>query len=493
MKKILASVMALSLALLLSACDSFVSIMPGTELEPSAVMTAAQPAEDGFEVRSVLDFLGRQAFAESYYSDTPVALSCQRDTAEGEQGCRAYVFDRTSIIAACDALQEMTVVGRAEEEPVRTEEYILTMENGDEYDFRLGVLADGSTHVLSSYTGEYVVSGGDALWDIPFPAYSQDFDVFDLYFSDSVRAFADDFYQNTPVSVGYRMNSGATITSTDPEAVAAAFEALSAMSVIVVENQPDQNVDLAQARDYIFTMEDGTYYTFSFAQRCLSVTANPGFGPVYYWLNGVDALWNVEIASENRNGKFEGGPVADLRDDIRRAADIVIGEPAETEETLETEESEETEETIETEETEEAEETESVEEPEETEETETEESGETAELSVLGVFVEYDIDGRTGYLTLDGDTAVDFIRSAFEVNVSAETEENPEGDKITVSITLSDSSGPILYFTGDTIQQVVGINYICDSGDMSALRSQVLELSGDSSNTDAEVEDGGTD
>ena len=68
----------------------------------------------------------------------------------------------------------------------------------------------------------------------------------------------------------------------------------------------------------------------------------------------------------------------------------------------------------------------------------------------------------------------------------------PAGDKLTVSVSLSDMSGPIFYFTGDTIQQVVGTSYVCDSEAMSALREQVLELAASGENT-AEVEEGGTE
>jgi hypothetical protein len=61
--------------------------------------------------------------------------------------------------------------------------------------------------------------------------------------------------------------------------------------------------------------------------------------------------------------------------------------------------------------------------------------------------------------------------------------DEPEGDTITVSITLSDWSGPILYFTGDSVQQVVGVNYACDSSDMASLRSTILSLAAEGNNT----------
>ena len=446
MKKIALLAFLLALALCLSGCGDFVSIMPGTVIDSSAP-AAESVADDGtgeavFEERPVLTLLGLGSFAESYYDDAPVALSYQPTKEDGTVGCCASLFDRTSIIAACDALRGMTATALTDEEPVSLARYTLTMADGREHVITFGLLADGETRVLRADRGTYSISGGEALWDIEFPAYSSAYDVFDLYFDDSVRAFADNFYEQKPVSVGYRMNSGASITSTDPEAVDAAFRALADSSVIVVENEPDQNVDLNQTRDYIFTMEDGTRYTFSFAQRCLVVTANEGFGPVYYWITGTDELWNVTIQSENSNGSFEGGELAELRDDIRRAAAIARGEYE-------------------------------------------------ADLSVSGVFVEYSIGEESGYMALEGDTAVTFVKNVCAMQVTADTEEAPEGDVFTISITLSDSSGPILYFTGDTIQQVVGINYVCDSAGIASVRDEILELA-ENGEYDVEVDETGT-
>ena len=117
--------------------------------------------------------------------------------------------------------------------------------------------------------------------------------------------------------------------------------------------------------------------------------------------------------------------------------------------------------------------------------------GET-ELTVSSVFVEYAIGESSGYLALSDDKAAEFVRTLTAISVSSDAEQNPEGDRITVSVTLSDGTGPIFYFTGNTIQQMVGTNYICDSGQMETLRNTVLNLASDGDNA-AEVEDGGTD
>ena len=430
MKKLILPALFLALVLCLTGCGGFVSILPGTEVGPSGTAAESErldePAETAFEERPLLTHTGMEDFAESYYDETPVALGYQPTKEDGTVGCRSYVFDRASVIAACDALRAMTVTAKTDTEPVSRKSYTLTMANGREYAFDFGFAADGSC-VLCTDRGTYAVAGGEGLFALPFPAFSSEFDVFDLFFDDSVRAFADRFHEETPVSVGFRMNSGAAITSTDPEAVEAVFRALADASVIVVENQPDQNIDLTDTRDYIFTMEDGTRYIFPFAQRCLAVTANPDFGPVYYWISGTDELWSVTIQSENSNGAFEGGELAGLREDFQRAAAIAKGEYE-------------------------------------------------ADLTVSGVFVEYSIGEESGYFALEGETAEKFVQEVCAVQVTADMTEAPEGDRFTISVTLSDSSGPILYFTGDTIQQVVGINYVCDSGDMSALRDTILEL-----------------
>lgn len=440
LRKLSALLLAAALLLGLCACGDFVSIMPGTELETAE--SDAGGAEDGdtFTVRPLFAFLNMDEFGERYYSDTPVALSYQSITGD-TRGCRSYVFDRASIVAACDALCGVTLQGRAEGETESGGEYILTMSDGREYSFTFGSLSDG-TRTLRTNTGSYIVSGGEALFSLAFPAYSGDFDLFDLYFSDSIRAFADGFYESRPVSVGLRLSSGATITSEDADTVDAVFRALSGARVTVVENYPDQNIDLTQTRDYIFTMEDGTYYTFSFAQQCLAVRAVSGFQTVYYWLSDISGLFDIEIRSDTSAGSFEGGVVADLRDDIRTAAKVV--------------------------------------------------SGQTETLSISGIFVEFDIDGQSGYITLSGDTAAAFLVQALSVAVSPETVAEPSGDKVTISVTLSDLSGPILYFTGDSIQQVVGMSYACSSDDMNALRSTILELASSGENA-GEVAEGTTD
>ena len=440
-KTIIITMLCALLIIAAAGCGSFVSIMPGTEHLPET--PAAEEEEiPVFTEQSLLTFLGLDAFAESYYADTPAALSYQPIvSSDGTRGCRAYVFDRASIITACDSLRSMVLVGLTEEPPASEAEYILTRADGVEYKFSLGTISDGS-YIFSNDSGRYLVSGGEALFSIAFPAYSTEFDLFDLYFSEAVRAFADDFYTDTPVSVGYRLSSGATVTTEAPDLIEQAFRIMAEAQITVVENAPDQNIDLSQTRDYIFTMEDGTYYTFSFASQCLAVKAVPSFDTVYYWLDGTSALWDLPIMAENDYGRFTGGTASDLREDISLASAVV--------------------------------------------------NGETEALSVAGVFVEYDIDGESGYLTLSDDTAVSFLREVFGIAVSDEEVDEPSGSRITVSVTLSDSSGPILYFTGDSIQQVVGVNYACDSTDMTSLRSTILELAAEGNNT-AEVTEGGTD
>ena len=439
MRKILGILLALTMILGLSACGDFVSIMPGTELneaaltpEDAATEPGVETAEPAFEEMSLYEFIGWEDFGENYYSNTPVAMSFQYNA--GTAGCVSPVFDRASIIAACDALRAMTVTGTAGEG-----------DNGDERVITF-TMADGLTRSitfdhgnLSLYTGDYTVTGGDALWDLTFPAYSGDYDVFDLYFNENVRAFADGFYENTPVSVGLRTNGGAAITNTDPAVITAVFEALAGATVNLVENSPDQYVDVTSVKDYIFTMEDGTVYTFSFAQQCLVVEVSQLYGPVYYWLGGLDSLWEIVIEPEDTSGKFEGGTVRQLREDFEEAAAIAEGTS-------------------------------------------------DSDLTIIGVHVSYDIDGQSGYLTLSDETAKDMVRTVADIAVSSEVVSEPQGGAITVSVTLSDWSGPIFYFTGDTVQEVIGTNYACDSDSMSMLRSTILALA-EEGNNDVEVDD----
>jgi hypothetical protein len=426
MKKLSLAFLLAVLLLSLTACGGFVSIMPGSQgLETvEDAQENSQSDQEGFQETALYTFLGWSDLGDNFYDNTPVALSVQYN-----DGCVSPVFDRSSIVTACEALRQMTVTGRAQEGQSYDVEqtYTLTMSDGKEYTL---TFRDG---LLYTYTGVYTVSGGTDLWNISFPAYSEGFDLFDLYFDDSVRAFADNFYEDTPVSVGRRANSGATLTSEDPEIVRQVFLVLANATITVVEDRPDQNIDLTQTQDYIFTMADGSYYTFTFAQQCLAVRANASYGTVYYWLGNIDTLWNINVVPEDTNGQFEGGALSGLRSDFEEAAAIA--------------------------------------------------NGEDSSLSIEGVYVDYTIDGEKGYLTLSGDTAKDFVRQVVNVSVTDETVDEPEGDTITVSVTLSDWSGPILYFTGDSVQQVVGVNYACDSSDMASLRSTILSLAADGNNT----------
>ena len=435
---------ALCLLLLLTAgCGRYVSLLPGTEAGAAEVTETPEAQPGVFAARPLLTLLGWEDLRESYYADTPVALGYRPTDETGAAGCRAWLFDRASIIAACDALRGMDAVRVCDETPVTLTEYTLTMADGRGYAVTFGLLADGETRVVSDGGAWIVIQGGDALWELLFPAYSQTFDIFDLYFDESVRAFADEFSVNTPDSVGYRLGSGAGVTSTDPDTVRAVFDALAGAQVLVVEDEPDLNIDLTRTRDYFFTFSDGGRVTFSFADRCLAVTASAAFGPVYYWITGTDTLWGVEISSRTGEAAFAGGTAADLREDIARAAAAAAG---------------------------------------------TSEEG----LTVLGVFVEYSIGGESGYIALEGQKATEFLTQICALPVSAETVEAPEGDTFTLSVTLSDNTGPILYFTGDTLQQVVGTNYACDGTVMQALRDRVLALAATGENT-AQVEEGGTE
>ncbi len=422
MKKLLTAMATLALCLGLTACGHFVSIMPGSagsgETDPDLPQTL-----DAFEETGLMDFMGWKEFAARYYSDTPIALSIR----SAQKGYASPVFDRASIIAACDALRSMTVTGRSETVPAEDRQtvYTFTMKNGDEYAV---AFSDGE---LSLYAGQYTVTGLDALEELRFPGYSDGFDVFDLYYDDDIRAFADEFNVNTPVSVGRRYNGGATMTSEDPAVVSQAFQLFRDAAVDRVEDSPDQDIDLTQLTDYVFTMADGTYYTFTFAGPCLQVTANADFGPVYYWLTGIDELASMAILPESTVPTFAGGPLYSMREEIARGLAAA--------------------------------------------------NGELPDVTVDGVYVDYTIDGQHGYLTLDGSAATGFIQRMAYINAAADTTE-PSGEKITVYVTLSDQSGPIVVFTGDTVQQMVGYDHLCDADAMNDLRSAILTLAQDPNN-----------
>ena len=435
MKKILVLLAALALCLCLAGCGHFVSIMPGTEADGSLAPVDGPPeAADVFHERALMEFLGWTGFASSYYQNTPAALSVYTP----ERGFNSPIFDRASIIAACDALRAMRVTGRQPEGQGGGAQtvYTFTMANGD----KLTVTFAGSD--LAMADGNYTVSGGEGLSAIAFPGYSDGYDIFDLYYDDSIRAFADSFDQSQMLSVGRRSNGGATLASRDPAVIGQVFSLLANARVARVEENPDQNIDLTQTTDYVFTLADSSYYTFSFTGPCLTVTVSADYGPVYYWLEGVDELPYVTILPESTVPQFAGGPITGLRDDVGQAYAAAYGQ--------------------------------------------------LPGISVVGVFVDYTIQGQHGYLTLEGDTALSFVRQVTAITADSAVILPPEGgDSITVFVTLSDQSGPIIVFNGDTVQQMVGVNHQCDYTSMANLRSSIQQLALDERNI-TEMISGGT-
>lgn len=422
MKKILVISALLALCLTLCGCGSFVSLMPGAEIAEEA----AEAAEESFRPEALFDFLGMEDFAQSYYDNTPIAVSY----AGGGEGA-SPLFDRTSIIQACDALRSMTVTAPSETAAEADGQFVFTM-------------ADGSTHTvrfaekaLAAYTGDFEVEGGEGLWDIAFPGYAEGFDIFDLYTDSKMRDFADNFDANTPVSVGRRVNGGALLTSQEAEVVRRAFEILKNARIDRVEASPDQNVNLNHQEEYIFTMADGSTVTILFTGSCLTVKNNETYGNVYYWISGSEELQAMEILPADNTPDFAGGPVTGLRADIQEAADAANGLI----------------------------------------------DGKT----VIGVYVSYVIDGQEGIATFQEEDAAAFMQYLAGLNVTSEKQETaPEGEIITISVTLSDWSGPILNFTGDVIQETIGTWYRCDSDSFDALQSHILE---EAANQEAAAED----
>lgn len=410
MKKILSISLLLALCLCLCACGSFVSLMPGTQTPEEAM----QELSEEFQPEMLYDFLGWEEFSQSYYENTPIAVSY------GENGEGASpLFDRASIIKACDALRGMSVKAPLNTEAEGDSRFVFTM-------------ADGSTHTvnfagrdLDAFTGDYAVQGGEALWEIAFPGYAEGFDVFDLYQDEAMRSFADNFDSNTPVSVGRRVNGGALLTSQEADVVRRAFEILKNAGIDYVEASPDQNVNLNHQEEYIFTMEDGSTVTVLFTGSCLTVMANETYGNVYYWLSGAEELLTMEILPADDGSDFTGGAITGLREDIQEAADAA--------------------------------------------------NGLLEDKTVIGLFVDYVIDGESGLLSLKDEAAAEFMRRFAELQVTDEKQEaSPEGEIINVSVTLSDWSGPIVSFTGDVVQETVGTWYRCDSDAFAQFRADVL-------------------
>ena len=98
MKKLLAALLALAAAIVLAGCGHFVPIMPGTDPVPEdgEIQTPADSGEqeDVFEQQPLMSFIGWNDFAQTYYDETPVALSIWT----GERGFSSPVFDRPATL-----------------------------------------------------------------------------------------------------------------------------------------------------------------------------------------------------------------------------------------------------------------------------------------------------------------------------------------------------------------------------------------------------------
>lgn len=439
MKKITTMLITAALLLSLCACGDYVSLLPGSE----DVLVGVEDEE--FAAKTLSELLGWQDFMSSYYDKTPVALSYT-----GAEGFASPVFDRESIIKACDALRSVTVTESLGEAPEGTAAdvcYTFTMSDGDTHavEFANGALL---------YRGElYTVTGGEALEALRFPGYSGDFTVFDLYYDSKVTAFADSFAEATPVSVGRRSNGGAVLSSQDESMIEQVFELFASADIESVEMRPDQNIDLNSVQDYVFTLPDGGTQTFTLTGGCLAVQASSAYGTVYYHITNADTLAALSIATGSGAALFEGGMLADLRSDISRAVAVANGEYVAAE--------------VQIAQTEQATRSED----------DSDESTESGALSVAGVYVSFDINGTQDYISVTGDEAAEFVRLMSQIEVTGERlSAAPEGSVITVSVNLSDWSGPICYFAGGAVQQTVGNWYMCSGSGYDAMCSRVLEI-----------------
>lgn len=436
MKKITTMLITAALLLSLCACGDYVSLLPGGE----DVLAAVEDEE--FSAKTLSELLGWQDFMSSYYDNTPVAVSYA-----GDAGFASPVFDRESIIKACDALRSVTVtqsLGEAPEGTAADTRYTFTMSDGDSYSVEF---AGGNL----LYRGElYAVTGGEALEALRFPGYASDFTVFDLYYDSRVTDFAESFAEAMPVSVGRRANGGAVLSSQDEAMIEQVFDLFAAAEIESVEMSPDQNIDLNSTQDYVFTLADGGTQTFTLTGGCLAVQASSAYGTVYYHITNADTLAALSIATGSSAAAFEGGMLADLRSDISRAVAVANGEYVVAE---------------------------TITDDQAVRDDESEESAESGALSVAGVYVSFDINGTQDYISVTGDEAAEFVRLMSQIEVSGEhLSAAPEGSVITVSVNLSDWSGPICYFGGGAVQQTVGNWYMCSGSGYDTMCSRILEI-----------------
>lgn len=443
MKRILSCLLLSVLLLGLCGCGDYVSLLPGTELAETAV------SESAFEPTAVSELLGWDGFMSSYYDNTPVALSRQ-----GAEGYFSPVFDRETIIKACDAVRGMTATEKLTEsaDAADTAETVFrfTMADGSTRDIRFA----GET--LRCVSGDYTVSGGEALWELPFPAYDEGFSIFDLYYSDAVTAFAESFESERPASVGRRTNGGATLSNADADMVREVFELLRDAVIESVEANPDQTVDLNTVQDYVFTMDDGSTQTFTFTGGCLTVKVSDAYGPVYYRISTGEQLRNLPIAAKTAEAVFEGGTLDELRTDIARAVAVANGEYVEPMNT------------------EMANSQDSRDEDEDSEDGE--EEPESTGMSVAGAYITFLLDGAEDYVSLQGEQAQEFVQLLGRMEVSAErAESEPTDSPVTVSVNLSDWSGPIIYFRDGWVQQSVGVWYRVNEDDYAAMKELMMD------------------
>lgn len=223
-------------------------------------------------------------------SDKPVAVSYAFYGEGG--GWESPVYGEEAVSALYQALCAVTVTGTTQMTATDSDAYytfIYADGTEDSFHFNLGNLDVGDV--------TYTVEGDKGLGDVAFPTYGRYRSLTETHPDAAYRAFADAFYDDTPVSLLVTAGLGGPFVTEDAAVIKEAFQALSYAELAVCDTQSAPGPDgdgATPVRVFAFTMADGTTYTYTFEGKNMVYEFPAPIGTRYYWAGDtLNALFDL--------------------------------------------------------------------------------------------------------------------------------------------------------------------------------------------------------